>query len=57
MGRYSSEEESDTDVKSNKNQKNRRITMAAPVSSTTTRTTRKIVVEPEVGSFLIMLLI
>lgn len=49
LGRYSSEEDSDTDVKSVKNQKNRRATMAAPVSSTT-KTTRKVIVEPEVVS-------
>jgi len=50
LGRYSSEEESDTDVKTTKKDKNRRITMAAPVSSTSTRSTKKISVEPEIVS-------
>lgn len=31
MGRYSSEEESDTDIKATKKKENRRATMAAPV--------------------------
>lgn len=47
LGRYSSEEESDADVKATKSQKNRRATMAAPVSSSTV-VTRKSVVEPNV---------
>lgn len=46
LGRYSSEEESDTDVKSLKKDRNRRATMAAPVSSTTSKS-KKIIVEPE----------
>ncbi|XP_050305727.1 LEM protein 2-like isoform X2 [Anthonomus grandis grandis] len=50
LGRYSSEEESDTEIKS-KLQKNRRVTMAAPASSSTAKTTRKtVVMEPDVVS-------
>ncbi|XP_019769526.1 inner nuclear membrane protein Man1 isoform X2 [Dendroctonus ponderosae] len=49
LGRYSSEEDSDADVKTTKNQKNRRATMAAPVSSTG-MVTRKSVVEPVLRS-------
>lgn len=39
LGRYSSEEESDTDVKSTKKDKNRRATMAAPQSTNSTSKT------------------
>lgn len=37
LGRYSSEEDSDTDVKITKKDKGRRTTMAAPVSQVTSR--------------------
>ncbi|XP_076257147.1 uncharacterized protein LOC143194338 isoform X1 [Rhynchophorus ferrugineus] len=46
LGRYSSEEESDSDAKSLKKERNRRATMAAPVS--TSKISKKSVVEPEV---------
>ncbi|CAG9770188.1 unnamed protein product [Ceutorhynchus assimilis] len=50
LGRYSSEEETDDEVKAIKIQKNRRVTMAAPTSSTTIKPVGKFISNPEVGT-------